>query len=214
MKNLLLLNTSIVVEKPLFRRDKIKLEYGAKRIESYLDGFKALRKTKTIELFDEVALADNTVLSSSKLPKPLTKLLPANTNFYCNKNNSVGRLNKGAGMLESLKSNRSLIESYDLIFYFEPRLIIFDNQVINLFLKAKHNIFSLETNTRVKTGYFGTRSEDLIHFIDLYSSEKLIADNLHIEDLMYDHYKDKTTSFMDIDISLWKNYLSNKYEKY
>ena len=64
----------------------------------------------------------------------------------------------------------------------------------------------------IECWYLG--QEDLIHFIDLYSSEKLIADNLHIEDLMYDHYKDKTTSFMDIDISLWKNYLSNKYEKY
>ena len=135
MKSLLLLNTSIVVRKPIFTRDKIKIEYGTKRIESYLDGFEALRKTKTIELFDKVALTDNTVLSSSKLPKPLTKLLPANTNFYCNKNNIVGRLNKGAGMLESLKSNRSLIEASDLIFYFEPRLIILNNQIINLFLK-------------------------------------------------------------------------------
>jgi hypothetical protein len=75
-------------------------------------------------------------------------------------------------------------------------------------------MFSMESPKRVKTGYFGSKTEDFIDFINSHSVDKLINDNLHIEQLMYDHYFEKDTSFTSEELTLWKNYLSEIYEKY
>ena len=52
MKKLLLLNTSIVINKNIFSKDPIKLEYGKNRIESYIKGFEALKKVSIFDIFD------------------------------------------------------------------------------------------------------------------------------------------------------------------
>ena len=44
--------------------------------------------------------------------------------------------------------------------------------------------------------------------------EELVKNNLHIELLMYEFYKNKNTEFKSTSISLWKNYLSEIYEEY
>ena len=44
MDSLLILNSSIVVQKPFLLFDDIKIEYGNKRINSYVDGFINLQK--------------------------------------------------------------------------------------------------------------------------------------------------------------------------
>ena len=124
MKTLLLLNSSMVVKKPYFSRDYIKIEYGNKRINSYVDGFINLQKLEIYKMFDETILIDNTISSTKNVPDQIIKLLPKNTIFLVNKNNTLGRTNKGAGMLKSLEKNVTFFQDYDLIFYFEPRLIL------------------------------------------------------------------------------------------
>lgn len=78
----------------------------------------------------------------------------------------------------------------------------------------KVNYFSMESEKRVKTGYFGSTSKDLLEFIDSHSPLKIADNNLHIELLMYDFYNSKKTNFLNTSISLWKNYLSEIYEEY
>ena len=75
-------------------------------------------------------------------------------------------------------------------------------------------MFSFESDKRVKTGYFGSSSKDLNDFIDSYSVKEILNDNLHIELLMYQFYEQRNTRFEYTSTSLWKNYLSEIYEKY
>ncbi len=214
MKTLLLLNSSMVVKKPYFSRDYIKIEYGNKRINSYVDGFINLQKLEIYKMFDETILIDNTISSTKNVPDQIIKLLPKNTIFLVNKNNTLGRTNKGAGMLKSLEKNVSFLKDYDFIFYFEPRLILKSSEFIKQFFENRINSFSMESGKRVKTGYFGSTSNDLIEFINSYKAEDLVEKNLHIELLMYEFYEKKNTNFYTTSISLWKNYLSGIYEEY
>ena len=214
MKTLLLLNSSMVVKKPYFSRDDIKIEYGNKRINSYVDGFINLQKLEIYKMFDETILIDNTISSAKNVPDQINKLLPKNTIFLVNKNNTLGRTNKGAGMLKSLEKNVSFFKDYDFIFYFEPRLILKSSEFIKQFFENRINSFSMESGKRVKTGYFGSTSNDLIEFINSYKAEDLVEKNLHIELLMYEFYEKKNTNFYTTSISLWKNYLSGIYEEY
>lgn len=214
MKNLLLLNSSIVVNKPIFSKDLIKIEYGSNRIDSYVNGFINLKNLNIFELFEKTILIDNTVSSIKKIPNKIIETMPSNTLFLLDKNNKLGRANKGAGMLRSLQDNISMLRGFDLIFYFEPRLLLKSSDFIKNFLEDNVNYFSIESEKRVKTGYFGTTSFNLINFLELYSPEELVEHNLHIELLMYEFYENKNTNFQDTSISLWKNYLSGIYEEY
>ena len=214
MKKLLLLNSSIIVNKPLLNKDTIKLEYGKKRIKSYVDGFLKLKENKVYNKFEKVILIDNTVSSVNKIPAKIIDLLPDDTTFLVSRNNAYGRMNKGAGMLDSLKLNKEIITDYDLIFYYEPRLLLQSTDFIDEFLSGKENMFSFESDKRVKTGYFGSNSKDLNDFIDSYSVKEILNDNLHIELLMYQFYEQRNTRFEYTSTSLWKNYLSEIYEKY
>jgi len=72
----------------------------------------------------------------------------------------------------------------------------------------------MESSKRVKTGYFGSKSIDLIEFLESISAVALVEENLHIELLMYDFYKEKETEFVNNNISIWKNYLTGIYEAY
>ena len=214
MKKLLLLNSSIIVNKPLLNKDTIKLEYGKNRIKSYIDGFLKLKENNVYSKFEKVILIDNTVSSVNKIPAKIIDLLPDDTTFLVSRNSAYGRMNKGAGMLDSLKLNKEIITDYDLIFYYEPRLLLQSTDFIDEFLSGKENMFSFESDKRVKTGYFGSSSKDLNDFIDSYSVKEILNDNLHIELLMYQFYEQRNTRFEYTSTSLWKNYLSEIYEKY
>ena len=74
MKTLLLLNSSMVVKKPYFSRDYIKIEYGNKRINSYVDGFINLQKLEIFKIFDKTILIDNTISSAKNIPDQIIEL--------------------------------------------------------------------------------------------------------------------------------------------
>lgn len=214
MKNILLLNSSLIIKKPIFNKDNIKIEYGKSRLRSYHDGFRKISESNLFNKFDKTILIDNTISKINQIPSEILNLLPKNIEFLLHKNNQLGRRNKGAGMLSSLSKNKEKFADSELIFYFEPRLLLQTSQFIERFLKEKVNYFSMESEKRVKTGYFGSTSKDLLEFIDSHSALEIADNNLHIELLMYDFYNRKKTNFLNISISLWKNYLSEIYEEY
>tara|TARA_X000001036_G_C20616234_1_gene781094 strand:- start:308 stop:952 length:645 start_codon:yes stop_codon:yes gene_type:complete len=214
MKNILLLNSSLIIKKPVFNKDDIKIEYGKSRLKSYHDGFLKINENNLFNKFDKTILIDNTISKINQIPSEILNLLPKNIEFLLHKNNELGRRNKGAGMLSSLSKNKKKFVDSELIFYFEPRLLLQTSQFIERFLMEKVNYFSMESEKRVKTGYFGSTSKDLLEFIDSHSPLKIADNNLHIELLMYDFYNSKKTNFLNTSISLWKNYLSEIYEEY
>tara|TARA_Y100000389_G_scaffold76692_1_gene73440 strand:- start:17377 stop:18021 length:645 start_codon:yes stop_codon:yes gene_type:complete len=214
MKNILILNSSIIVKKPIFKNDLIRLEYGESRINSYAKGLKALKQFNIYNNFEGVYLTDNTMNNLTSLPDKIRNLLPENTIFVLKKNNKLGRKNKGAGMIASLATNISVIEKSKNIFYFEPRLIMTSDKIVKEFLSNNNNMFSYEGKYRVKTGYFGSKSLDLATFLRKYSAKYILDNNIHIEDLMYEFYSQRDTLFQNTHISKWKNYITNIYEPY
>ena len=102
--------------------------------------------------------------SVNKIPAKIIDLLPDDTTFLVSKNNAYGRMNKGAGMLDSLKLNKEIITDYDLIFYYEPRLLLQSTDFIDEFLSGKENMFSFESDKRVKLAYFGSNSKRFKRF--------------------------------------------------
>ena len=94
MKTLLLLNSSMVVKKPYFSRDYIKIEYGNKKNKFLCRWIYQFTKLEIYKMFDETILIDNTVSSTKNVPDQIIKLLPKNTIFLLNKNNTLGRTNK------------------------------------------------------------------------------------------------------------------------
>lgn len=213
-KNLLVLNSSINIKKPKLKSENIKIEYKNDRIASYIKGFSSLQKCDIYKHFNKVVLIDNTYSNFKEINDEILNLLPRNINFLLGKYNKIGRKNKGAGMLDSLQRNKEYFKDYDFIFYFEPRLILKNPIFITDSLFQEKNVFTLESNKRVRTGYFGSNSKDLINFLNSYRPIDLVNENLHIELLMYEFYCDKNTLFLNKHISLWKNYLSNQYENY
>ena len=85
MDSLLILNSSIVVQKPFLLFDDIKIEYGKNRIDSYKSGFDALANLNIYDYFNSVVLIDNTIKSYSALPKDIISLLPKSTEFLLRK---------------------------------------------------------------------------------------------------------------------------------
>ena len=63
MDSLLILNSSILVQKPFLLFDDIKIEYGKNRIDSYKYGFDALANLNIYDYFNSVVLIDNTIKS-------------------------------------------------------------------------------------------------------------------------------------------------------
>ena len=54
-------------------------------------------------------------------------------------------MNKGAGMLDSLKLNKEINNGLRLNFYYEPRLLLQSTDFIDEFL-GKENMFSFESD--------------------------------------------------------------------
>ena len=134
--------------------------------------------------------------------------------FILDNKNIYGSINKGAGMMDSLQKNLQEFKKSQKIFYFEPRLILKDIDFCKNFINDDKNYFSFESKERVKTGYFGSITKDLVEFVNQSSVQDIVDKSLHIELLMYQFYKNKNTAFLNSEISLWKNYLSEIYENY
>lgn len=214
MSNFLILNSSIIVKKPKLGFDNIKIEYGSNRINSYIEGFNSLKNLNIYDYFDKVLIIDNTIKNKKKFPRSVKRLIPENADFIVSNKNLYGRINKGAGMIETLQKNIHNFEKSQKIFYFEPRLILKNIDLCKNFIQDNKNYFSYESKERVKTGYFGSITKDFVEFINQCSVHNIIDKNLHIELLMYDFYKNKKTMFSNSEISLWKNYISEVYENY
>ena len=67
----------------------------------------------------------------------------------------------------------------------------------------------MESSKRVKTGYFGSTSNDLIEFINSYKAEDLVENNLHIELLMYEFYEKEYKFLHNFYFTLEKLFIRN-----
>ena len=175
MSNLLVLCSSFVVKKPFLLKHSIDLQYNQSRIDQYIEGFDSLSKYKILDLFEKNIIVDNTVSSKTDIPKDLLAAIGDKTELHLFKENELGLLNKGAGVIESLSRIKSIIKEYDFIVYFEPKLKIIDDNFFKKFIDNPSNIFyKVDNYPQVKSGYFASTSNDFLELFDYINLEEMI----------------------------------------
>ena len=178
----LLLNSSLYVKRDYLKRRKISIQWGSQRIKQHILGIQALENLKVFDLFRNVIYTDNTFNNKNKLPNEILEILPSHTIYNLRKNNTYGKKNKGAGLVENLISCKNDIEKFKHIVYFEPKLYLKDVSFFNEFVKdPKNTFFSQEGYLLYRTGHFGVESDLLMKFLHLQDLDHLIENQITIE---------------------------------
>tara|TARA_B100000768_G_C11222419_1_gene351169 strand:- start:509 stop:1138 length:630 start_codon:yes stop_codon:yes gene_type:complete len=154
------------------------------RYKQYFEGIQKIYQFNIDKKFD-IYIADNsdffdkeTELKEyiSKTSIVIIKNIP--TNYGCK--------NKGSGLIENWIHNKDVLSGYDWIIHFEPRQLLISNQFIDSFLENPRNLFNMGTGMRhFNTGLFCIKCKVLFDFINEYTPEKLVYNNLGIEYAIY-----------------------------
>ena len=178
-----------------------------KKIRSslYNNGLKLLfDKSINFENYNlDFMYVDNTIATKKNIDIDILKILPKNTIIRTVKKNYYGKHNKGAGDIDLWKYNFEIIQNYDFLFHFEPRVQILNNRFILNFLNEPSNYFSLDdTGVQFQTGIFGINTLDLEDFIKTVNLDEMISKKISIETLLYDFYKNKKFRLYDNKIGI------------
>tara|TARA_X000000368_G_scaffold413467_1_gene401579 strand:- start:137 stop:814 length:678 start_codon:yes stop_codon:yes gene_type:complete len=189
-KTVLLLNSSILVKKDLFRRRNISIQWGKQRIDQHILGYKELNRFKIFELFENVIFTDNTIRSENKIPREIKKMLPKDAIIRIRNKNDVGVLNKGAGLIENLVFCSEQIKQFEYIVYYEPRLLLTDPSFFEDVVEQTQNTFFSQKGYELyRTGHFIAKTTDLLNFISSQDTDYLIKNKITIEYEFYNFFK-------------------------
>lgn len=189
----------------------IRAEQYYNGLSSFYELFRNIKSPNKINC--KIILVDNTISSINQIPVRLLNLLDQNkeTELILFEKNDYGKYNKGAGLIEAWREYDNIISQYDYFFHYEPRMILVDPSFIDYFLNKPGNIFSLENEEQVKTGYFGSRVNDIRSFYQSVNIAHMVNNSISIENMMLDYYNKIETEFVkNYHCCLW-NYLS--YDK-
>ena len=90
MKTLFVLCSSLILNKPKFKKHKIGLQYGNSRLNQYEKGFKILLDKNIYSNFNKTLLVDNTLDSKENIPSNIRRYLNNEWNIsYLKKINLV-----------------------------------------------------------------------------------------------------------------------------
>jgi len=206
---IILLSTFVIDENSdLFKRKF--LTNNSLRIEQYIVGLKNLKKNCSKYNYD-IYLIDNS-LKYNDLMGSLRDVIGGIRYVYCDRNN-MGRLNKGAGMVEVWRENIWLMREYDYIFHFEPRQKMVSDILMRSFEERKGNYFKVDkTGEQFYTGLFVVESKKLIDFVKNVDIESMVRDNLSLERLMYDFFRDKKYNILGSLGLIWYDSYKNNFE--
>ena len=198
MSNLLILCSSFVINKPFLFKHSIDIQYGRSRIDQYIEGFNSLSDYKILDLFEKNIIVDNTVSKKNDIPNNLLSSIGDKTEFYLFKENKLGLLNKGAGVIDSLSKIKFIIKEYDFIVYFEPKLKIIDDNFFKKFIENPSNIFyKVDNYPQFKSGYFASTSNDFLELFDYINLEEMIEKKINLENLLYEFYIDRNPTLLN-----------------
>lgn len=161
-------------------------EFRVPREEQYRRGFSALFAGVAFPERATFVLIDNTISSSSDLPRSWKDELPAHTEFQVYDDNKVGSVNKGAGDIIAWRKLRGRISQSDFFFHYEPRMILKNAEFIHGFLESPRNVACLANSPQqLLTGYFGCESSEILAFVDAIIVQRMIRRQVSIETLLY-----------------------------
>tara|TARA_B100000900_G_scaffold416277_1_gene450964 strand:- start:40058 stop:40705 length:648 start_codon:yes stop_codon:yes gene_type:complete len=208
MKTLFVLCSSLIVNKPIFKKHKIGLQYGKSRLDQYENGFKILLDKNIYNNFDKTLLVDNTLDSEVNIPVNIRSLLIDEMEYFLFKENKLGVLNKGAGVLDSLIRVKDFMKHYDYVIYFEPKLWVSNTMFFETIKEMPRNLFyEVEEYPQVKSGHFCSNTQDLVDFIESVDISLMIRNKINLENLIFDFYKNRNSEFI-------KGSFTKRYDPY
>ena len=208
MKTLFVLCSSLILNKPKFKKHKIGLQYGNSRLNQYEKGFKILLDKNIYSNFNKTLLVDNTLDSKENIPSNIRRYLNNEMEYFLFKENKLGVLNKGAGVLDSLNRVKEYMKQYDYVIYFEPKLWVLNTLFFDTIKKRPRNLFyEVEEYPQVKSGHFCSNTNDLVDFIESVDVSLMIKEKINLENLIFDYYKNRNSEFI-------KGSFTRRYDPY
>ena len=168
------------------------------RYKQYFEGIQKIYQFNIDKKID-IYIADNSDFfdKETELKEYISK-----TSIVIIKNipNNYGCKNKGSGLIENWIHNKDVLSGYDWIIHFEPRQLLISNQFIDSFLENPRNLFTMGTDMRqYNTGLFCIKCKVLLDFINEYTPEKLVNNNLNIEAAIYNFIINNNIDYKTID---------------
>lgn len=211
MKKLIILRTAFIVG------SNSGVQQGEDRINQYLHGLNTFFNFIEEEKNVEILLLDNTISQIDNINKKILNCIPSYVNKVFFEKNNFGTLNKGAGLIEAWLEIEDYIKKYDYIIHFEPRLVLENFNFFKYCINFNENVFSVNENNRshFNTGLFSIKSETLIGFSKSTDLNYMVKNNISIEYLLYDFFKERNIFFKKFDKMnvLWHDSKTNKILK-
>ena len=169
------------------------------RYKQYFEGIQKIYQFNIDKKFD-IYIADNSDFfdKETELKEYISK-----TSIVIIKNipNNYGCKNKGGGLIENWLHNKHILSRYDWFIHFEPRQLLQSNQFIDSFLENPRNLFNMNwaDKRQYNTGLFCIKCKVLLDFINEYTPEKLVNNNLNIEAAIYNFIINNNIDYKTID---------------
>ena len=164
---------------------------GEKRTLQYVDGFNSFFKFYDNFFEDnDVYVIDNTLENKGYIDKRILNKIPQTAKIICTNKNNYGKINKGAGILETLHETKHIFSKYETYFHYEPRLMTKSVKIFETFLERNANVFiKSDSPKQFFTGAFIVKSKDLLDYLDYRTPEQLCNPPTCIEDDLFYFFK-------------------------
>jgi len=198
MKCCIFMPTTINIDTNSYLYKSSQLTENDIRYKQYFEGIQKIYQFNIDKKID-IYIADNSDFfdKETELKEYISK-----TSIVIIKNipNNYGCKNKGSGLIENWIHNKDVLSGYDWIIHFEPRQLLISNQFIDSFLENPRNLFTMGTDMRqYNTGLFCIKCKVLLDFINEYTPEKLVNNNLNIEAAIYNFIINNNIDYKTID---------------
>lgn len=171
------------------------------RLKQYTRNLKTLLNYSILNEFDLI-ISDNS--ENKIIDKTIMSLIEKfKINFYNDSPNVLGKINKGAGIIENYKSKIEIIKNYNYVIHFEPRQILKNDNFLKIFIDKPYNRFkyserhwsNLFLRKEFYTGMFSIKTDILLELIEKLDPIEVTKKKQNLEKLIYNFFKRNNYSF-------------------
>jgi len=170
---------------------------GEKRLEEFQQGFESiLIHEEEIIKHADIVVSDNTTQSQNEIDSRILPYIPRSAKFNCAIANKYGAHNKGAGLVDFWGRSKKILERYEWLLYFEPRLTLRKFDLMESFFKKNRTIFTYPPGylsgmhpEQFNTGLFAANVKDILKYVDSTDLKQMVLNAVSIEDSLLYFYK-------------------------
>lgn len=208
-------------------QDTSPIAVGEKRIQDYENGLATLKIILRGFAKTPVFVVDNTLEDLSQIPLKLKSLIPENWSIVLTHSNKYGKINKGAGDVETIRCISQKLTTYNYVVFYETRLILEKSDILASLIQSPRNSIWLENKSfydfilrkkskSISTGFYSIKSELLLAFVDEVDLERMVGRKESLEDIFFDFLKKEGS----VNVKKWgwhslrREVATDSYQKY